>query len=270
MFRFFKIFQNFGATILFIFLECIAIFLIIRFNKGQSEIFLHSSNEIVADLVRQQSKIKQSLDLKEQNDDLLLQNAQLIEELVNEKIKTTRDSSDIEKKYEVLPAIIINSTIHTLNNYITLDKGVKDGLKKSMGVIGDKGIVGVINQVSNKYSTVISLLNINLRIAASIKAKEHSGYLTWSGGDYLHYKLNGIPKYANIVIGDEVITSGYSSIFPKGIKIGKIETYEVIRGGAFYDITVRSYQDLTQTSLVYVVKNNDFEEINELENLNEN
>ena len=270
MLKFLKTFQNLGSTILFLFLECIALFLIIRFNKGQNEIFLHSSNEIVSDLVRQKSKIEQSLDLKSQNDDLLLQNAKLIEELVNEKIRESIDSSTVIKKYEVLTASIINSSIHSLNNYFTLNKGRVDGLDKSMGVIGNKGIVGIINQVSSKYSTAISLLNINLRVSASIKDKDYSGYLTWTGEDYQLYKLNGIPKHADVLIGDEVITSGHSSIFPKGIAIGTIESYEVISGGAFYDITVRAYQDLTNTSLVYVVKNNDFEEIIELESLNEN
>lgn len=270
MFRFFKIFQNLGTTILFVFLECIALFLIIRFNKGQSEIFLYSSNEIISDFVKQQSRIKQSLDLKNQNDDLLYQNAQLIEELVNEKVKTSRDTSEVEKKYDVIPATIINSSIHTLNNYMTLDKGRMDGLDKSMGVLGSEGVVGVINQISGKYATVISMLNVNLRVAASIADKEYFGYLSWSGSDYLRFKLNGIPKHANIVIGDEVVTSGHSSIFPKGIKMGRVESYEIKRGGTFYDITVKCYQDLTQTSLVYVIKNNDFEEISELESLNEN
>ncbi|MEE9373669.1 MAG: rod shape-determining protein MreC [Saprospiraceae bacterium] len=250
-------------------MESISLFLIIRFNQGQNEIFLHSSNQIVSDIVRQQARIKQSLDLKTQNDDLLAQNAKLIEELINEKIKATRDSSDIEKKYEVIPSSIINSTIHTLNNYLTLDKGVKDGITKSMGVIGNVGIVGVINQTSVQYSTVISMLNVNLRIAVAIENKDYYGFLTWSGENYLEFKLQGIPKHANIAIGDEIITSGHSSIFPQGLKMGKIESYKLIPGGAFYDILVRYHLDLTKARLVYIIKNNDFSEISTLEKVNE-
>ena len=270
MLRFLKIFQNLGVTILFIFLEIISLFLIVRFNKNQNEIFLHSSNEVVSNFIRQQSKLKQSLDLKNQNDDLLSQNAKLIEELVNEKIKTARDSSEVEKKYRVLPATIINSSIHTLNNYITIDKGKKDSLQKSMGIIGEKGPIGVINQVTENYATAVSLLNVNLRISASVEEKNHAGYLSWSGGKYDNFKLYGIPKHATIGIGDIVSTSGHSSIFPKGIRIGTITSYEIIEGGAFYDINVSTLQDLTKSDLVYVIKNRHFEEIKALERLNEN
>ena len=270
MFRFFKIFQNFGTSILFIFLECICLFLIIRYNKGHNEIFLHSSNEITSSIVKQRSRLKQSLDLMNQNDELLNQNAKLIEELVNHRGWTEKDSSINAKKYEIMSATIINSSIHSLSNYITLDRGLNDNMYKGMGVIGDKGIVGVINQVTPKYSTAISMLNVDLRIAAGIRDKDYAGYLAWSGENYFHFNLYGIPKHAEITIGDEVITSGHSSIFPKGLSIGKIEEYSVVEGGAFYDISVDFNQDLTNVSLVYVIINNDFEEIRSLERLNEN
>jgi len=270
MLRVFKIFQNLGTTILFLFLECISLFLIIRYNKGQNDIFLHSSNEIVSDVVKQRAKIKQSLDLKNQNDDLLFQNARLIEELINRKGWTEKDSNNIDKKYNVIPANIVNSSIHSLSNYITLDKGRSHGIEKGMGVLGDRGVIAVINQVSNKYSTAISLLNVDLRVSSSIKDKNHTGFLTWSGKDIFHFKLNGIPKHAAIEVGDNVVTSGHSSIFPKGLVIGKIEEYTIIEGGAFYDISLTLNQDLSMVNLVYIIANNDFDEIRSLENLNEN
>jgi rod shape-determining protein MreC len=92
----------------------------------------------------------------------------------------------------------------------------------------------------------------------------------WSGKDLFQFKLNGIPKHAEIVIGDEVVTSGNSSIFPKGIAMGRVEEYSVVEGGAFYDITVRVDLDLSQISHVYIINNQHYEEIRNLEKLNEN
>jgi len=270
MLRFLRIFQNLGTTILFVLLQLISLFLIVRYNQNQNEIFLHSSNVWVSELVRQRAVVEQSLDLKGQNDVLLAQNARLIEELVNEKVKIPGDTSAVRSKYEVMPARIINSSIHTLNNYLTIDKGEIDSLTKSMGIIGENGPIGVINQVSSKYSTALYMLNVNLRISASIDEKDYSGYLSWSGNEYDNFKLYGIPKHATIGIGDKVVTSGHSSIFPKGIAIGVIDAYEIKDGGAFYDIDVTTFNDLTKVDLVYVIKNKDFQEIKELEELNEN
>lgn len=269
MFRFLKNFQNLGSTILFIFLECICLFLIIRFNQGQNAIFLHSSNEIVSDFVQRKSRIKQSLDLKSQNDDLLGQNAKLIEEIVNLNRWIDKDSIEEKTQFEVMSANIVNNNIHTVNNYITLDKGANDGIKKGMGVMADKGLVGVVNQTSAKYATAISMLNVNLRIAASIEGKDYFGYITWTGTDFFLFDLVGIPKHAEIEIGDKVVTSGHSSIFPKGLNIGEVEEYTIDGGGAFYKVSVRVDQDLSKTALVYIVLNHDFEEIQSLESENE-
>ena len=269
MLRFFQIFQNLGTPILFIFLECTCLFLIIRYNKGQREIFLHSSNELVSGIVRHRARIKQSLDLKIHNDELLDQNARLIEELVNSRPRVIVDSA-LQSKYSVIPANVINRSIYSRNNHITLDIGRNDGIDKTMGVLGSNGIVGVIKQVSAHYSTVISLLNVDLRISTAIKDKGYSGYLIWSGNDFFSFKLHGIPKHANIVIGDEIVTSGHSTIFPMGIYIGKVDAYTVVEGGAFYDINARIDQDLTKSDQVYVINNKDFEEIRDVERSYEN
>ena len=242
--------------------------LIINYNKVPNEIFLHSSNQWIAGLVRQKAILDQTLDLKNQNDELLAQNATLIQELVNTG-GWTIDDTTIQNRYEIIPANVINNSFHTRTNYLTIDRGRQDSITKAMGVIGLNGLAGVINQVSDQYATAISLLHIDLRVAAAIKDKKYSGFLVWSGSDLFAFKLNGIPKHANIVIGDEVITSGHSSIFPQGITIGKIEEYTIVEGGAFYDITVRVEQDISKISNVYVVKNNDYREISELEKLNE-
>jgi rod shape-determining protein MreC len=268
MFRFLRVFQNLGTTILFVFLECICLLLIINYNKTPNEIFFHSSNKWVAGLVRQKAILDQTLDLKNQNDELLTQNASLIQELVNTGGWTIKDTS-IQNKFDIIPANVINNSFHTRTNYMTVDRGIQDSIEKSMGIIGLNGLVGVINQVSEHYATAISLLHVDLRIAAAIKGKNYSGFLVWSGNDLFTFKLNGIPKHANIMIGDEIVTSGHSSIFPKGIAIGKIEEYTVVEGGAFYDITVRVDQDLSNVSNVYIVKNNHYKETVELERANE-
>jgi rod shape-determining protein MreC len=125
-----------------------------------------------------------------------------------------------------------------------------------MGVISsNKGIIGVVRNVSENFAHVISILNSQSRISCSIKSRNGHGSLRWRDLDPLRISLVDVPKHEKIVVGDTVITSGYSTMFPRGILVGVIESYKVVSGSNNYLITVKLFNDLTNVKYAYVIKN---------------
>lgn len=136
-----------------------------------------------------------------------------------------------------------------------------------LGVITSKGIVGIIDNTSNNYSRVISILNTKSRINAQLKNSNHIGSLIWNTKSPEFVQLIDISKFAPVIVGDTIITGGQSSIFPKGIPIGTIDNYELDISGDMYTINVKLFNDMTAIGHVYVISNNDFEEIQSLQNI---
>ena len=155
-------------------------------------------------------------------------------------------------------------------NYLTINKGSKDGIKKEMGVIDQKGIVGVVHNVSTNYSTVRSILHSESMISAGLTKTDYYGSLIWEGKNPTIVRLKDVPKHANIQVGDSVVTTAYSSIFPQGIPIGTVT--EVIDKDelSFKELNVKLINDLSNSVYVYTIENKLKEEKLELEKLNDN
>ena len=136
-----------------------------------------------------------------------------------------------------------------------LNMGSNDGIDKDMAVISQRGIVGIIRDVSKHFSSVISVLHKDTRISAKIKKNNYIGTLAWKGIDYRKAYLMDIPTHVKLALGDTVITSGYSHLFPEGIMIGVIENYNILEGDNFYTIKISFLEDYNNLSYVYVVNN---------------
>lgn len=258
MYNVIQLFAKYGSHILFVVLELICFSLIINYNKTQKDIFLNSSNVMAAKIVEQQNKVAHFANLKNQNDSLMIENANLIENLIS--IEYSSDnipaSDSILNQYTLIPTNVINSTIHLRNNHFTLNKGSREGVRPDMGVISShKGIVGIVRNVTENFAHIISLLHSQTNISCSIKNRQGHGSLVWRKMDPLRMNLESIPKHEKIALGDTVITSGYSTMFPKGILVGKIENYNVIPGSNSYNITVKLFNDLTNIKYAYVIQN---------------
>jgi rod shape-determining protein MreC len=163
--------------------------------------------------------------------------------------------SNLSQKYTLVAAKVINNSIANLDNYFTLDVGSKDGVERGQGVIQAEGVMGVITDVSNHYARGISLLHRDTKISVAIERNHFFGTLSWPGGDPKKAKLSDIAKHANLVVGDKLITSGYSALFPQGIQIGEIAAFSLKEGSNFYDIEVQLSNDLSRAHYVYVVQN---------------
>ncbi len=138
---------------------------------------------------------------------------------------------------------------------MTINRGLKEGVRHGMGVVDDAGIVGIVDNTSPSFSRVLSILHGSSRISASLKSSGYFGTLVWRGFNPTKMSLEAIPKHAVIHSGDTVQTSGYSHIFPQGITIGIVDTFWIDGGSNFYTIDVNLNNDLSKTDQVYVVQN---------------
>jgi len=254
----FQFFARFGTTILFVVLEMICFGLVVKFNSGQNEIFLNSSGFYSGVFLENYNKLSRFYRLSSVADSIAKDNARLRAELRFATIDASfkRDSmvdTVYRQRYSFISAQVVSNSVNQIDNFITINKGSLLGIQTGMGVINETGIVGVVRQTSRDYATVASVLSSQTRISASIKRNGFFGSLVWDNNstEYLH--LKDIPKHADIVKGDSVITSGFSSIFPKGIYIGRVEEVSFESGSSFYDLKVRLVTNFNKLGYVYVI-----------------
>ena len=252
---------RYSAFLLFLLLEAIALTFVVRYNDNQKAIFQHSSSLFSGKLFKMADNVYKYNHLRSFADSLAAENARLKENVFNLERSVQRllpadkplDSCILES-YKLIPAQIINNSINQRNNHFTIDRGSQDGIKEGMGVMSPEGIVGIIDEVGKEYSTAISILHSAARISAAIERNGFFGSLVWKEIDPSHMILEAVPRQADIRIGDRIITSGYSFIFPRGIFIGTVERYWTEGGSNYYTIEVKLHEDLARMDRVYVIE----------------
>ncbi|PWE01127.1 rod shape-determining protein MreC [Marinilabilia rubra] len=261
--------------LLFLFFEIVSFYFIFNYNEYHRNIYLSSSNKVSGFLFERFSSVIQYFELKQTNEELSKKNAELRNLLDNKTYYAGRTIDLVidtisGRHYRYRSARVINNSVNKHFNYITLNKGMKDGISRDMGVISSRGLVGVVLNTSENYSTAISLLNTRLKISARLRKTGFFGSLNWEGGSYRHATLSGIPAHAAPSVGDAVVSSGYSSIFPEDILIGTIDEINIDQGEGFYDIKVLLSVDFKKLQYVQVVEKKEAEEQRELEKTSEN
>lgn len=257
-------------TLLFLFLLLLSITFTIQSHSFHKSKFISSTSFFTGSIYSFSKNINNYFNLKEYNKRLLKENTLLKEKLLTlTNIPDTKntDSSNTKpnKPYHFKSALVINSTYHKLNNYITINKGIKDSIKSDMGVITDSGIVGIVEGTSKNYSRVISILNKNIKINAQLKKTNHFGSLTWNGKKTNEVQLIDIPRLAPLKVGDTIITGGRSTIFPKGILVGAIKSFHLNSNESYYTVNVKLFNDMTNIGFVNIIQNNNSQEIKSLE-----
>ncbi|MFD2203926.1 rod shape-determining protein MreC [Shivajiella indica] len=254
--------------LIFVLLETIAIYLIVSNNSQQGSVFFNSSNKLSASILNTQNNVVEYFSLSSVNKSLVEKNAELLSEL--EKYKQPKDSSFIEidsvlaSNFHFRGAKVINNSINLSQNFITLNKGSKDGIKEGMGVFNEEGVVGRVKGVTSNYSSVISLLHTELLVSSKIVTNEVFGSTKWDGRDPKFAKLLYVPRHVVVKEGDKVVTSGYNAVFPEGIPIGTVVEVKPGPETNYLDITIELATDFTKLSFVYLVENSQAEEINSL------
>jgi rod shape-determining protein MreC len=230
--------------------------------------FVSSANNVTGYVYEQINNVEEYLSLREQNEHLATENARLKKLLFNTQ-DTTKAADltipEIAGKFNVIQAKVISNSYSVPENYLTINKGTKEGLNKDMGVVSDKGVIGVVEKVSKNYSTVISVLNLKFRLTAKIKKNNHFGTLTWNGKNTGFAQLIDVPRLATVKKGDTIVTGAESTIFPENIPVGTIEKVYVDKRTNYYTLDVRLFNDMTSLGHVYIIENRDRKEIIQLE-----
>ena len=253
--------------LLFLLLFSISILFTIQSHSYHRSRVINSANFLSGGIYKTSNGISDYFNLKDQN--LLLQeeNNRLNSILFNSKngLDTTFiDSTAFASKYKFTSGQVIRNSYASTNNYLLINKGTNDSVKQDFGVITSKGILGIIERTSKNYATVLSVLNTTSRISAQLKKTNHFGSLSWNGDNPRFIQLTDIPKIAPVTKGDTIITSGRSSIFPKGIPIGVIENFKLDDAENYYEINVFLFNDMTNIEHIYVIENKDLKAIKTL------
>ncbi|MDR1023864.1 MAG: rod shape-determining protein MreC [Prevotellaceae bacterium] len=260
---------RFHGFILFLILESIAM-LLLSYNSYYQQTQMFGGLQVVQNSYYKVVKNAISyLTLRDDNETLLRENAKLRNLLDHYQShdhsgSAVQVSSGAGYLFSYMPAKVVNSTTNRQNNYLVLNAGEWQNVFPEMGVVADNGVVGIILNTSAHYATVMSLLNSDFKISARIKRTGYLGTLMWDGLSYREAILSEVPQHVRVEVGDTVETSGYSAIFPEGILIGTITSYET-RKGNFHEIRVKLEVDFKKLRYVNVVNFTHSEELKRLE-----
>ena len=268
-------FLKYNYWFLFILLEVISFALLFRFNNYQGSAFFTSSNQVAGMAYEAANNVTGYFHLKSINDDLVQKNVELelqmerlrfaLMELTSDSTGLERMKSDALKGYDIYRANVINNSLTHVDNYITLDKGENDGIRSEMGVINGSGVVGIVYHTSSNYSVVIPILNSKSSISCKIKRSDYFGFLKWDGGSSEYATVKDMPRHSLFSLGDTIVTSGHSAVFPGGIPIGTVEDMSDSHDGLSYLLKVKLFTDFGRLNDVRVIAQKGQEEQLELE-----
>ena len=250
--------QKYSNHLLFLLLEAIAILLIVRSSHYQQSRIMSLNRQISGFVYDQVDGVREYLYLKKINQRLEAENLDLRNRL--ERIPGRTDTTGVVRvyrepvQYHFVPASVVHNSVYKQYNYITLDKGKTDGVFNDMGVVSERGLAGIILQSSANYSTVIPIINRDFRLSVKIKSNNYAGILYWDGVSPLYARLAEIPFHVELHERDTILTSGFSAIFPEGIKVGEIDSF-TLKSGNFYDIRIRLFTDFQSLFHVNVIRN---------------
>ncbi|MDR0988766.1 MAG: rod shape-determining protein MreC [Prevotellaceae bacterium] len=264
---------------LFLLLEVASFVLLFRFNHYQQSVFFTSANGIAGSIYELSSSVTSFFHLKAANEDLLSKNMWLeqrvatlekaLEEHRTDAVKLhSLNRMSNEDTLRIFKANVIKNSLNRTDNYITLDQGEAAGIRPEMGVINASGVVGIVYKTSPHYSTVISLLNSKSSISCKIVRSDYFGYLKWEYGDSQYAYLKDLPRHAEFNLGDTVVTSGYSNVFPAGIMIGTIDNMSDSHDGLSYLLRIKLATDFGKLSSVRIIARSGQQEQKALEQEN--
>ena len=249
--------------LLFAVLEVISFVLIFQFNSYQGSVWFTSANAVVGKLYELEADVESFFSLTKVNKDLTLRNfylerqvnqlSRLYYDLTKDTTIAERNELEFLSRYKLIPANVVSNSVDRNDNLMTIDRGSKDGVEKDMGVACGNGVVGVVYLVSDHYSVVMPVLNYHSRISCAIRRRGYFGYLKWQGGDANIAYVEDVPRHAKFKRGDWVETSGYSSIFPPGVLVGKIIEVYNSRDGLSYRLKVQLTTDFGNLRDVCVI-----------------
>jgi rod shape-determining protein MreC len=249
-------------------LEIYALTLIYKSHKYQEVRFFNTSNALTGTVLGYVNGFNTFIHLGTTNKALAEENTRL-KMMLEYQDKYPADTSlplrSPVYSFSYVPAKIVNNTISRSINYITLDKGSKDGIQKGFGVVSSNGVVGIITNVSENFSLAMSVISVKTLISVRHKITNALGNLRWNGDDAYTLQVEGLSKTLPIKKNDTIVTAGFSSIFPPDIVVATVKKLEPDESTSFYDMNVRLTNDINKLSFVYIVKNEKKKELDSLQ-----
>lgn len=248
--------------LLFILLQVACALLMMRNRSFQSTRIINSANALSANTYQAVANTREYFSLKEENERLNSENARLHNmmrsssyEFINQKVQQRNDTV-FRQKYFYVPAKVISNTTNLRSNYITLNVGRAQGIVHDMSIINSQGIVGIVKDVSENFSSALSVLHKDVKINCKLKRDGSYGPLNWEkDDDYSSATLTDIPIHAKFKVGDTIVTSALSSIFPEGVMVGTVREFERKSGDAFFTVKVNLSTQFRKLNHVYVIRN---------------
>lgn len=256
----------------FLVLEVVSMVLLFRYNSYQGSVWFSSANAVTGKVYEWDSAVESYFSLSGVNSQLTQRNAFLEQQVRmlddsiarltrSQEAEVTRLSSMVPfQGCRLIPAKVVANMVNRYDNLITIDKGSADGVKRDMGVVCGMGVVGIVYLVSEHYSIVIPALNSHSNISCTIQRRGYFGYLRWRGGSSQLAYLEDVPRHAHFKLGDNVVTSGYSSVFPPGVMVGKVLHVFNSADGLSYRVQVKLSTDFARLRDVCLVDDSALQE----------
>ena len=255
--------QKYNHWFVFVILEVVSMVLLFQYNSYQGSAWFSTANAVTGKIYEWDANVETFFSLTKVNQELTQRNAYLeqqVQQLSDSLYGVTKDSAIYHRdqfallqNYRLIPAKVVANSLDKPDNLITIDKGSADGIHKDMGVISGTGVVGIVYLVAQHYSIVIPVLNVKSNISCTIQGRGYFGYLRWKGGVSELAYLEEVPRHAHFKLGDYVVTSGYSAVFPPGVRVGKILHVFNSADGLSYRVQLRLSTDFARLRDVCVI-----------------
>ncbi|WP_340152904.1 rod shape-determining protein MreC [uncultured Marivirga sp.] len=267
--RLFQFIYQYRAFFIFLLLEVISGWLVVNHNDYISASYFNSSSAIAGNVYENKQAVQDYFQLAKVNKNLVQENELLRNRLAGDSIfldtAEVNIPFELSGQYKFVTGKVVNNSVHRFRNYFTLNIGSEEGVEEGMGVINPQGLVGKIKSVSTNFSTAYSALHSSLLISVLIDDTETLCTAKWSGEDPTEISLEYVPRHIKVQEGMQVVSSGYDSIFPQGVKLGKVKNVEIDEESTFYDIEVSLSADFFSLDYVYVIGNKLMQEKDSLE-----
>ena len=268
--RLLELLRAYGNVLLFVALQLVAYWLLVRLNPRHGAAYSATLSELSGSVQGVQARATGFLGLGAQNRKLVAENAALHVRLTEAeaRLAALQHRVPLRRGFSILPDSLlpayrfgftpcraIGNSVSANYNYIQLNAGARHGLRREMGLMSPDGVAGVVVSVSENYAVAMSLLNKDCRLSARLRRKEVFGTLNWKGGGTRTALLEYVPLHFAVAAGDTVVTSAYSPLFPEGMVIGTVARVRPDERGGFHYIEVRLATDFHSLDYLYAVQN---------------
>jgi rod shape-determining protein MreC len=267
--------QKYSYWFLFVLLEVVCAILLFRYNGYQASVYLSSANRVMGSVYECSNAVTSYFHLKTENGELLERTLQLERELnawktayrraVQDSLQTFAPDSLLDGRYALVRGEVVNNSLRHTDNYLTLNVGSADGICNESGVVGPNGIVGIVYLIGTHHSIVIPVLNSKSSISCKIKGTDYFGYLKWDGVDSRFAYLMDMPRHSACQKGDTIVSSGFTTLFPAGLPVGRVVKVEDSDDGLSYRLKIQLATDFGALHDVCVLTRKGDDEQMELE-----